>query len=226
MGDVVENFTEGKNPKIDTLNGKTVRIEKINPDHFEDLFQVYGELSTEDSLTYISFSKFNSKNEFDVFFQTLLKSEDPYYLAIVDNNTGKALGTFSLMRIVTKNRVVEMGWVVYSSKLKQTRIATEAQYLVMKYVFEELCYRRYEWKCDSLNAPSNNSAKRLGFTFEGTFRQAVVYKGRNRDTNWYSILDKEWPEKKTRFEKWLDDSNFDVNGYQIRSLSSIEQKTK
>lgn len=102
MGDVVENFTEGKNPKIDTLNGKTVRIEKINPDHFEDLFQVYGELSTEDSLTYISFSKFNSKNEFDVFFQTLLKSEDPYYLAIVDNNTGKVLGTFSLMRIDTK----------------------------------------------------------------------------------------------------------------------------
>lgn len=126
MGDVVENFTEGKNPKIDTLNGKTVRIEKINPDHFEDLFQVYGELSTEDSLTYISFSKFNSKNEFDVFFQTLLKSEDPYYLAIVDNNTGKVLGTFSLMRIDTKNRVVEMGWVVYSSKLKQTRIATES----------------------------------------------------------------------------------------------------
>ncbi|SQG47011.1 acetyltransferase [Streptococcus uberis] len=111
-----------------------------------------------------------------------------------------------------------MDGVFYSSELKRTVMATEAQYLVMKYVFENLRYRRYEWKCDSLNAPSRRSAERLGFTYEGTFRQAVIYKGRNRDTNWYSILDKEWTENKERLERWLDKSNFDENGNQIKPL--------
>lgn len=219
IGDAVEHYKEGQKPIIERMNGESVRIEKINMSHFEELFEVYGILCPEDSLTYMPFDKFDTKEEFEIFYQNLLQSEDPYYLTIIDNKTNKAVGTFSLMRIDSKNRVAEMGWIVYSPQLKRTKIATEAQYLVMKYVFEELKYRRYEWKCDSLNAPSKNSAERLGFTYEGTFRQAVVYKGRNRDTIWYSILDKEWPEKKIRLEKWLDNSNFDMNGNQIKSLT-------
>lgn len=114
-----------------------------------------------------------------------------------------------------------MGWVIYSDELQQTRQATEAHYLVMKYVFETLKYRRYEWKCDHLNQPSRQAAKRLGFTHEGTFRQALVYKGRNRDTDWFSMLDKEWPKRKQRLENWLADRNFDANGQQLTSLSHI-----
>lgn len=164
------------------------------------------------------FSQFENKEEFGAFFQELLESKDPYYLAIIDQSTEKVVGCFSLMRIDTRNRVIEMGWVIYSDSLQKTKLATEAQYLVMTYVFEDLCYRRYEWKCDSLNEASRRAAERLGFTYEGTFRQAVIYKNRNRDTNWYSIIDKEWSEKKSRLEAWLDDSNFDANGKQIKPL--------
>lgn len=151
----------------------------------------------------------------------MLASTDPYYLTIIDKTSNKALGTFALMRIDPQNRVIEMGWVIYSEALQKTRQATEAQYLVMKYVFETLAYRRYEWKCDHLNQSSRQAAQRLGFTYEGTFRQAVVYKNRTRDTDWFSMLDSEWPKRKQKLENWLADSNFDANGQQLTSLSHI-----
>lgn len=205
-------------PDIEVLSGQTVRVEKVNVSHFDDLFAVYSSLTSPEKFTYMPFSQFEDKEEFGAFFQELLESKDPYYLAIIDQSTEKVVGCFSLMRIDTRNRVIEMGWVIYSDSLQKTKLATEAQYLVMTYVFEDLCYRRYEWKCDSLNEASRRAAERLGFTYEGTFRQAVIYKNRNRDTNWYSIIDKEWSEKKSRLEAWLDDSNFDTNGKQIKPL--------
>jgi RimJ/RimL family protein N-acetyltransferase len=125
------------------------------------------------------------------------------------------------MRNDMANRVIEMGWVIYSDALQRTRMATEAQYLVMKYVFEEMQYRRYEWKCDHLNVSSHQAALRLGFTYEGTFRQALVNKGRNRDTDWFSMLDYEWEKNKQRLEKWLSDDNFTEDGQQIVSLREI-----
>lgn len=118
-----------------------------------------------------------------------------------------------------KASTIEVGHIHYSSLLKRTRIATEVQYLLARYVFETLKYRRYEWKCDSLNAPSKHAAERLGFKYEGTFRQALVYKGRNRDTDWFSIIDKEWPSIKKHYEEWLDESNFSHDGTQINKLS-------
>lgn len=135
--------------------------------------------------------------------------------------TGKSIGTFALMRIDPDNRVIEVGWVIYSPQLAQTRIATEAQFLLAQYVFETLQYRRYEWKCDSLNAPSRKAAERLGFIFEGIFRQAQVYYGRNRDTAWFSMLDCEWAEKKKRLQQWLSEDNFDENGQQKCALSAM-----
>jgi len=119
------------------------------------------------------------------------------------------------------NRVVEVGWVCYGDALKRSRLATEAQYLLMHYVFDKLLYRRYEWKCDALNQPSKRAAERLGFTYEGRFRQAVVYKGRNRDTDWLSMIDSDWPVVKTRLEKWLSPDNFDEKGQQIKALSEF-----
>ncbi|AXJ12987.1 GNAT family N-acetyltransferase [Streptococcus pluranimalium] len=218
VGDSLAIVSQGRFPDIEVLSGQTVRIEKVNVSHFDDLYAVYSSLTSPEKFTYMPFSQFEDKEEFGAFFQELLESKDPYYLAIIDQSTEKVVGCFSLMRIDTRNRVIEMGWVIYSDSLQKTKLATEAQYLVTTYVFEDLCYRRYEWKCDSLNEASRRAAERLGFTYEGTFRQAVIYKNRNRDTNWYSIIDKEWSEKKSRLEAWLDDSNFDTNGKQITPL--------
>ena len=127
------------------------------------------------------------------------------------------------MRIDPKNRVIEVGWVIYSPALQRTRMATEAQYLLAKYVFETLRYRRYEWKCDSLNAPSRRAAERLGFVYEGTFRQAVVYKGRSRDTAWFTMIDKEWTVNKCILEQWLSPENFDSQGKQQKSLKKLRE---
>jgi RimJ/RimL family protein N-acetyltransferase len=127
------------------------------------------------------------------------------------------------MRIDTANGVIEVGHIAFSPLLKRTRIATEAIYLLMRHVFEDLGNRRFEWKCDSLNGPSRSAALRFGFTFEGIFRQAVVYKGRSRDTAWFSIIDPEWPALKEQYERWLDPRNFDADGMQIERLSVAER---
>jgi len=134
---------------------------------------------------------------------------------------GSAVGYASLMRIDASNGVIEVGNVMFSPQLQRTPAATEAMYLMARYVFEELGYRRYEWKCNALNLPSRRAALRLGFTFEGVFRQHMVIKGRNRDTAWYSMLDSEWPERKRAFEAWLEPENFDAERRQKRALSSF-----
>src|SRR5699024_2245003 len=131
-------------------------------------------------------------------------SADPRFCAVVDKASGDALGTASLMRQDLANGVIEIGNIMYSKRVQRTPISTEVQYLLMRYVFDDLRNRRYEWKCDSLNARSRQSAARLGFTYEGTFRQAVVYKGRSRDTAWFSMIDSEWPRIRDGFEAWLD----------------------
>jgi len=140
--------------------------------------------------------------------------------AIVDLATEQAVGVATLMRINPANGVIETGHINYSPRLQQKPAATEAMYLLMRRVFDELGYRRYEWKCDSLNLPSRAAAKRLGFTYEGEFRRAVVYKGRNRDTAWFSITDVEWPRIRAAFEQWLSEDNFDNAGVQKSSLNA------
>ena len=150
-----------------------------------------------------------------------MPSEDPLFHAIVDAETGKAVGIAGYLRIDPGNGVIEVGHLHYSPRLQQTRAATEAMYLLMRRAFDELGYRRYEWKCDSLNAPSRAAALRLGFTFEGIFRKAIVYKGRSRDTAWFSIVDDEWPQVKAGFERWLDPANFDAAGRQRARLAEL-----
>jgi RimJ/RimL family protein N-acetyltransferase len=146
---------------------------------------------------------------------------DPLFHAIVDRRSGRAVGVAAYLRIDPGNGSIEVGHINFSPRLQRTRAATEAMFLMMRRVFDEMGYRRYEWKCDSLNAPSRAAALRLGFRFEGIFRQAVVYKARNRDTAWFSILDKEWPALKAAFERWLDPANFDEAGRQRVALSSL-----
>lgn len=221
IGEALQKYFVGDYPSVTVLQGRFCRLEKLSVDkHVDDLFEVYS--SPLHYWTYLPLEPFNDKSVFMSYLTEIETSKDPYYFSIIDEQTQKAVGTFALMRIDPKNRVIEVGWVIYSPALQKTKIGTEAQFLLAKYVFENLKYRRYEWKCDSLNQASNCAAKRLGFCFEGTFRQAQVYKGRTRDTNWYSMLDCEWKSKKLRFQRWLSDDNFDVNGQQIMALSAIE----
>lgn len=222
IGDALPNFKPGDLPKMERLEGRYVIVECLSKDkHGADLYEVYGPDSPADMWTYLFQNPVQSQEEWSALLDQMLAAQDRFYYAIVDKESGKALGTFALMRINRGSRVIEVGSVTYSPQLKRTRLATEAQYLLARYVFEELEYRRYEWKCDALNQPSRRAAERLGFTYEGTFRQAVVYKGRNRDTDWLAMIDKDWPAVKIRLEKWLSPDNFDENGQQIKALSDF-----
>ncbi|HEL1828756.1 TPA: GNAT family N-acetyltransferase [Streptococcus suis] len=221
IGMPLPHYSSGERPSLETIQGHTVRLEKLSLHHADDLYQFYGPNAKKADWTYLALEPFEDRATFQDYFQTLLDSTDPHYLAIIDQATNQAVGTFALMRIDTNHRSIEVGWVIFSPQLQRTRQATEAHYLLMNYVFEELGYRRYEWKCDSLNQTSQAAAKRLGFIYEGTFRQALVYKERNRDTAWFSLLDHEWPDRKRALENWLADSNFDGQGQQKQPLSSF-----
>ena len=222
IGDALPNFKPGDLPKMERLEGRYVIVECLSKDkHGADLYEVYGPDSPANMWTYLFQNPVQSQEEWSALLDQMLAAQDRFHYAIVDKESGKALGTFALMRINRGSRVIEVGSVTYSPQLKRTRLATEAQYLLARYVFEELEYRRYEWKCDALNQPSRYAAERLGFIYEGTFRQAVVYKGRNRDTDWLAMIDKDWPAVKIRLEKWLSPDNFDENGQQIKALSDF-----
>ena len=222
IGDALPNFKPGDLPKMERLEGRYVIVECLSKDkHGADLYEVYGPDSPANMWTYLFQNPVQSQEEWSALLDQMLAAQDRFHYAIVDKESGKALGTFALMRINRGSRVIEVGSVTYSPQLKRTRLATEAQYLLARYVFEELEYRRYEWKCDAFNQPSRYAAERLGFIYEGTFRQAVVYKGRNRDTDWLAMIDKDWSAVKTRLEKWLSPDNFDENGQQIKALSDF-----
>ena len=148
-------------------------------------------------------------DEFRANIEAKARSTDPLFFAVIDNASGRAVGYQTFMRIDAANRVIEVGNILYTPAMQRTAGATEAQYLFARYVFEELGYRRYEWKCNALNAPSRRAAERFGFTFEGIFRQHMIVKGRNRDTAWFAMLDSEWPARKAAYERWLTPENFD-----------------
>ncbi|MFN7753518.1 MAG: GNAT family N-acetyltransferase [Pseudomonadota bacterium] len=143
---------------------------------------------------------------------------DPLFFAVVDLASGQAQGRQALMRIVPEHGVIEIGHIYWGPAIARTRVATEAQYLLARHVFRDLGYRRYEWKCDALNAPSRAAALRFGFRFEGIFRQHMVIKGRNRDTAWFAMIDADWPVLEAGYERWLDPANFDAGGRQRRTL--------
>ncbi|QLB19549.1 GNAT family N-acetyltransferase [Mannheimia granulomatis] len=220
IGEPLFDYSLGELPSATLLQGRFCRLEKLSAEkHGSDLFAVYS--SPAQYWTYLPIERFDDFAALQTYLVELEKSSDPYYFSIIDEQTNQAVGTFALMRIDPKNRSIEVGWVIYSPALQRTKIATEAQFILANYVFETLQYRRYEWKCDRLNEPSQNAAKRLGFSYEGTFRQAAVYKERNRDTAWFSMLDSEWNHHKKRFEAWLADDNFDEYGRQKKSLSAL-----
>ena len=203
------------------MAGRTCRVEPIDPArHAQDLHAANAIDPSRRNFTYLSIGPFDTFDAYREWMASAVKSEDPLFHAIVDTATGKAVGIATYMRIDPKNGVIEVGHLNYSPLLQRKPAATEAMYLMMKRAFE-LGYRRYEWKCDSLNAASRAAAQRLGFSYEGVFRQAGIYKGRSRDTAWYAMIDSEWPELDTAFRRWLDPANFDEQGRQRERLSDL-----
>jgi RimJ/RimL family protein N-acetyltransferase len=211
--------TPAQRPGPVTLAGRYGRVEKLDMRHAKDLWRVY---TGHDAIwTYLArYGPFADAEEFSQWLASRVALDDPYSYAIVDAS-GQALGIATLMEIRPDMRVIEVGHIVYSPALQRSRLGTEAQYLLAHYAFETLGYRRYEWKCDSLNAASRRAALRYGFLYEGTFRQHLIAKGRNRDNAWFSMLDREWPARKAAFERWLAPENFDADGKQKLSLSAL-----
>ena len=221
IGGEVVNWKKRKLPGDMRYVGKYTIITRLSCIHFEDLYIAY-ENTAPHNWTYLMDDIPQNDEEFEQLLVGKMENAEKVYYVVMNKETNKPLGMFALMRIDPENGVIEVGDVNFSDQLKGTKMSTEAHQLLAQYVFEELQYRRYEWKCDSLNAPSIRAAKRLGFTYEGTFRKAVIYKNRLRDTCWFSMLKEEWPHHKQAITNWLKEDNFDDQGVQIRKLASFK----
>lgn len=211
-----------RRPERVVLHGRLVDLEPIDPQpHGESLFQLTCGKENEYLWTYLLRGPFADRDEFDAYLRQLSRSEDSVCFAVVERPSARAVGWASYMRIEPAHRVIEVGNVMFSPALRRTTAATEAIYLMARNAFEALGYRRFEWKCNALNAASRGAALRFGFAFEGIFREHMIVKGRSRDTAWFSMIDAEWPRRKEAFETWLRPSNFDVEGLQKSSLSAL-----
>lgn len=203
------------------MPGRFCRLEALDPArHATDLFEAFSIDTSGAMWTYLPYGPFEGIEAYLRWMNSACLGEDPLFFAIIDRTSGRAVGVASFMRIDPVMGVIEVGHLGFSPRLQRTPAATEAMYLMMRRAFE-FGYRRYEWKCDSLNEPSRAAALRFGFAYEGLFRQAVVVKGRNRDTAWYSVIDAEWPALRDAFERWLAPANFDDQGTQRQRLSEL-----
>ena len=226
IGEPVENWKTCEVPPKTKMEGKYCVIEILNIEkHAEDLFNSFAKDNKNYDWTYLHYGGFKTLIEFKEWLDKDCLHNDPLFHTIIDKNQNIAVGMASYLRIQEKIGNIEVGHIHYSFSMQRKLIGTEAMYLMMKRVFDELGYRRYEWKCDSLNERSCKAAKRFGFTFEGIFRQHNIVKGHNRDTAWFSIIDKDWDRIKKNYEKWLDMANFDEEGKQKTSLISLMLKT-
>lgn len=225
VGQSLSDWKGAPFPLVQQMAGRYCKLERINAErHAKDLYEAYGEASDNRDWTYLPVGPFETFDVFLVYVKKMEEQTDPMHFAVIDLVSMKPVGTFALMRIDPVNGVIEVGHVSYSVRMKRTRISTEVISLLLKYVFEDLGYRRFEWKCDALNAPSRRAAERFGFSFEGIFRQAIVTRGRNRDTAWYSIIDGEYPILRPAYDLWLDEGNFDSQGRQIKRLGELMER--
>ncbi len=210
-----------EHPRGARMQGRLCRLAPIDAERdAADLFDAFGEDARGFNWTYLPYGPFDSVAALRQWIEASCLAADPCFFSVIDNLSGKAVGVASYLRIDPANGTIEVGHIHFSPRMQGRPIATEAMYLMMRQVFDVWGYRRYEWKCDALNQPSRSAAERLGFRFEGIFRQAVIYKNRNRDTAWYAILDCEWPAAREAFENWLEPANFDADGNQITCLST------
>ena len=216
------SWTPRPRPERRTFHGAYVRLEPLDPArHADELFEAGSGPDAERLFRYLGEGPFENRAAFDAWLKNAAASQDPLFFAAIDNASGRVEGRLSLMRIDPGNGVIETGHILFGPRMAQSRAATEAIYLLARYAFDELGYRRFEWKCNDRNEPSKRAARRFGFVFEGVFRQHMVIKGESRDTAWFSMIDREWPARRRAFERWLDGANFDEAGRQRVSLSAL-----
>jgi RimJ/RimL family protein N-acetyltransferase len=221
------NWSPAAVPPRTAIDGELVRLEVLDPQrHAASLFTSSHAPGAEDLWQHLPYGPFAGQAEFTAWLEQRAASADPLFYAVVDWESMRALGMASFLRIKPDNGVIEIGHIWFAPELQRTRKATEAIFLLAKTAFDDLGYRRLEWKCDSLNLPSRRAADRFGFTFEGIFRQHMIVKGRNRDTAWFSMTDGEWPLRKAAFEAWLAPDNFDGAGRQIHTLSDLRNSIR
>jgi RimJ/RimL family protein N-acetyltransferase len=224
VGFKVDGWTPPPRPPNENIEGRTCRLEPLDARHAESVHRANLLDRDRRNWTYLPYGPFEQSADYVGWIKSVAGKEDPQFFAIVDKGSdlesGSAIGVASYLRIDPQAGSIEVGHINYSPRLQRTVAATEAMYLMMRRAFE-LGYRRYEWKCHSLNAPSRAAAQRLGFSYEGIFRQARVDKGRNRDTAWYAMIDREWPALDRAYRQWLDPANFDNDGRQRMPLSTL-----
>lgn len=222
VGFPVAGWTPRERPPLTPVRGRFCRVEPLDAEqHAGELYAAYSADRDGRMWTYLPWGPYASFTAYDEAVKTGLRRENFITYAVIDAATGKAVGVASYLNINRAAGSIEVGGIAYSPALQKTPAGTEAMFLMMRRVFDELSYRRYEWKCNALNAASRAAAQRYGFRFEGIFRQADVVKGGNRDTAWFAIIDREWPALKAAFERWLAPDNFDRDGGQRVSLSSL-----
>jgi len=213
------NFRSAKFPSKKRLVGKYSILAPLNfKNNTDELFKNFSLDKTNTLWTYMPYGPFKNLSSFKNYLKKHCLNKEPFFYAIYSKKLKSFCGLASYLRIKPKIGTIEVGWITYAPNLQRTVEATEAMYLMMKNVFENLGYRRYEWKCDNLNQKSKKSSLRLGFKFEGVFRQATIYKKRNRDSAWFSIIDKEWKQCKIKFQSYLKRSNFDNNLREYKKL--------
>jgi RimJ/RimL family protein N-acetyltransferase len=218
----LKNWQARRRPERKVLQGRYARLEPLNAEqHGNGLFEASSVPDVDGRFAWLPDYPPQTRAAFQPWLDKAEASEDPLFFTVIDKASGKVAGRQTLMRIDAAYGVIEIGNIYWGPLISRKPAATEAQYLFMKYIFDELGYRRYEWKCNSLNMPSRAAALRLGFHYEGLFRQATITRGRNRDTAWFSVIDNEWPTLRGAFERWLDPANFDAAGRQRQSLASF-----
>ena len=218
-------WTTRPRPERRIFEGQYVRLEPLDVQrHGEGLYAASSMEDADLRFRYLPDEVPSSQEEFAPWLARAAASEDPMFFAVIDRTSGRIAGRQTLMRIDPANGVAEIGNILWSSIMARRPAATEAFFLFAHHVFDDLGYRRFEWKCDNLNLPSKKAALRFGFQFEGIFRQHLVVKGRSRDTAWFSMIDSEWPAARRAFETWLDPSNFDAKGKQINRLTQLREK--
>lgn len=223
IGQSLTDWKSCIHPPKKVLSGKYCRVEPLGMDaHAANLYASFVGVENDSLWTYLPYGPYESFEPYREWVASVESSMDPLFFAVINAESDEAIGLASYLRIEPAVGAIEVGHINFSPQLRKTAAATESMFLMMQYVFDELGYRRYEWKCDALNAGSRAAAQRFGFSFEGIFRQATMYKGRNRDTAWFSILDSEWSKQKEAFEQWLEPNNFDENGHQRRRLQDFK----
>jgi RimJ/RimL family protein N-acetyltransferase len=225
IGKPLPNWSAPALPVREAMEGRFCRLEPLDPQrHTTELFSANALDVSGRSWTYLPYGPFGVLEDYRAWVEENSRTADPLFFAIIERAGGRAVGVASYLRIAPASGSIEVGHIHYSDRLQHTPAASEAMFLMMERVFAR-GYRRYEWKCDALNGHSRAAAKRLGFIYEGTFQQATIYKGRNRDTAWFSIVDHEWPRVRDAFQTWLAPGNFDEAGRQRSRLSELTRRS-